>query len=185
MILCDHQIEKEIHEGSLVSPYNPEQLGPASYDFLLGQSFLMIETGAWVPIDVQRETPMRRTFVGRDDPGAHLVLPPDGFVLGETYEYVRIPPYLAGRMEGKSSLGRLGLMVHSTAGFFDPGFEGIGTLEIHNVSGRPWLLRPGMRICQMAFFQMSREPLRPYGTDGVGKYQGQASVTGSKSHESE
>lgn len=159
-----------------IEPYDPTQLQPASYDLTLGREFLIPNPDV-AEIDVADVPRGHTTPLRVDNDG--IILEPGEFVLACTRETVKIPSMLLGRVEGKSSLGRLGLIVHITAGFIDPGFHGQITLEVVNLA--PWdiTLYPGMRIAQIAFSRLSSAPLRVYG--GVGNhYQGQTGAVESR-----
>lgn len=174
-MLADHQIRHEIEEGGdiYVSPYNPTLVQPASIDLRLGSEFIRYVQSD-VPIDPAVPEEAQRVSFETD----RLVLRPGEFVLGTTMEWIGIGPKTAARVEGKSTLGRLGLIVHSTAGFVDPGFKGNITLEMTNINSRPIILRPGMRICQIAFYRMDAPVERAYGHDKLGShYNNQTGVT--------
>lgn len=157
MILSDGTIESEVFEGGLkIEPFNFAQLQPASYDLKLG--------------DIYGQSEYKEYWLG-----------PKEFILASTLERVALPNYLVGRIEGKSSLARRGLIIH-TAGFVDPGFEGQLTLEITNLSDEAQSLIYGMLIAQVAFQQLDRPARRPYGHPDLGShYQGQTGATPSKS----
>lgn len=175
--------ESEAHR--LVVDPVPEdvQFQPASLDLRLGPGFRVYKTplrGALgvMPLDPRTAHPME-WLEGNDD--ASFIVEPGAFVLGTTVERVRIPRQIVARVEGKSSLGRLGLIVHATAGFIDPGFEGNITLEMYNLAPRPILLSAGMRICQLSFDKVEGTVERPYGHPALkSKYQGQTGVTPSR-----
>lgn len=173
-MLIDYHIEQAMREGSLlVEPYDRKNLGPASYDLTLDKLFRRPTWGV-EDLDVADLQPGHTTLVENsvDHEGNDvIVLNPGDFLLGTTVEVVRLGRNVAARVEGRSSVGRLGLLVHTTAGFIDPGFEGQITLELYNCS--PWTiaLRPGMRIAQLAFTRCSGPAERPYGARG--HYQGQ------------
>lgn len=171
MFLSDRDIEEAVKEGHLViDPFDRERLQPASYDLTLDNEFLTITSGQGA-IDMKREVGMRRTTLM---PGEIFQLPSLGFALASTREQVHLDSSMIGRLEGKSSLGRLGLTAHVTAGFFDPGFEGYPTLELFNATPYPMWLYPGMPICQMSFAFLFNKSTAPYGSDKFGsKYQGQ------------
>lgn len=149
-----------------------KQLQPASVDLRLGTKFLRFN-GMKQTVDLANREAAMVTATHKDS--YHLY--PGGFVLATTIERVTLGSGVVGKVEGKSSLGRLGLTVHVTAGFVDPGFDGTITLEMHNVSPNPIILRPGLAICQIAFFEMKTPCERPYGSPGLGsRYQGQDTV---------
>jgi dCTP deaminase len=155
---------------------------PSSIDVRLDRFFRVFENHRYPHIDpsVEQSDLTREVEAIGDEP---FVLHPGEFVLGSTYEVVTLPNNVAARLEGKSSLGRLGLLTHSTAGFIDPGFSGHVTLELANVATLPILLYPGMKIGQVCFFQMTSEAEYPYGSSVYGsRYQGQRGPTPSRSH---
>lgn len=173
MILPDH----EIRTLGIV-PFTEGNLQPASYDMTLSPHFLSFNEQL-THIDPKEDiTSYMDHYYVTDDPGC-IVLHPGELLLGATIERVHVPQDIVGRVEGKSSLGRLGLLIHSTAGFIDPGFEGTITLELVNVSGRPIKLYPGMKICQISFMAMTARALLTYGQRD-NKYQGQSLPTPSK-----
>ncbi|USC17054.1 dCTP deaminase [Rhodococcus sp. 11-3] len=180
MLLSDRHIREAIDRGRIqLYPFDPDLVQPSSVDVRLGSEFRALNRGhiAIDPMDL----PDDLTYpVGLEvDEGFWLA--PGDFALGSTLEVVKLPDYLAARFEGKSSLGRLGLMTHVTAGFIDPGFVGQVTLELANVTPMPILLRPGMKIGQLCFIQMSGPAERPYGSEGLGsKYQSQMGPTASQ-----
>lgn len=156
----------------IVEPFNHERVQPASYDLALGQDFIRFSAQSWHVIDLanmEDESPRKVHF---DD---QFVIEPGEFVLGLTEEIVRVPDNMVGRLEGKSTIGRVGLLIHVTAGFVDPGWEGRLTLEIYNVRRVPIVLRPGLPICQMSWAYME-PPDKPY----AGRYQGADTVESSK-----
>lgn len=163
-----------------IDPFNPEQVQPASYDLTLGDTFLFYEehkTVAYDPIeDDQLAILSKKKFVDGDV----CVLHPQEFILGTTAEKVSLSRNVAGTLMGKSSLGRVGLIVHATAGFIDPGFQGKITLEITNISPVPLILTPGMLIAQIAFYRLTESTKQPYGSWELGsKYQNQDDVEAS------
>lgn len=165
MLLPDHRIAARIADKSLtVSPYDPARLQPASLDLTLDRFVRIPRMSAYMVIDVA-DVPADHTVL-KEMPEHGWLLHPGDFLLGCTDELVGMPADLAARVEGKSSLGRLGLIVHATAGFIDPGFRGQITLEISNIS--PWVLRlrPSMPIAQLALIPMAAEPDRLYGQAG-------------------
>lgn len=178
-LLSDHGIRKGMEDGDLsITPFDPHHLNPSSYDLTLHSLVRVMRPGRDVidTRDVAAGGPYTfQTSISEED---GFVIAPGMCVLGSTVERITISSDLAGRMEGKSSLARLFLVVHSTAGFFDPGWDGEGTLEIINHSPRPIRLWPGMRIAQMAFFRMAGRPDRGYGQQG--HYQGQVGPTESR-----
>ena len=180
MILSDRSIREAIASGRLgVDPYDPALVQPSSIDVRLDGKFLVFRNTKRAYIDVKQpaEDLMEMIEVGPDEP---MFLHPHEFVLGNTVERVRIADDLVGRLEGRSSLGRLGVVIHSTAGFLDPGYEGHITLEISNLANLPVALYPRMRIGQISFVQMTTAAEHPYGPDRRSKYQGQALPTASR-----
>ncbi len=182
VLLSDRDIRAQIESGRVaLEPYEPEMIQPASIDVRLDRYFLLFDNHRYQVIDPAAEQPdlTHQVHVDGDDP---LVLHPGQFVLGSTYEQVTLPADVSARLEGKSSLGRLGLLTHSTAGFIDPGFTGHVTLELSNVATLPILLWPGMKIGQLCFFQLSSPAQEPYGSTRSGsRYQGQRGPTASRS----
>jgi dCTP deaminase len=181
VILSDRSLREAIAAGRLViDPLDDDAIQPSSIDVRLDNRFRVFYTARHPYIDVKQ--PMEDlTELVEVKPDDAFILHPGEFVLGSTLEQVGIPDDLAARLEGKSSLGRLGLMTHSTAGFLDPGFTGHVTLELSNVANLPITLYPGMRIGQIAVFQLTTAAERPYGSRGVGsKYQGQRGPTPSR-----
>ncbi|WFG43926.1 dCTP deaminase [Pseudonocardia alni] len=181
MLLSDGDLRKDIESGRLVlDPWDVEMLQPSSVDVRLDRYFRVFQNSRYTHIDPSRQQDELTTPVETPD-GESFVLHPGEFVLGSTFERVGLPDDLAGRLEGKSSLGRLGLLTHSTAGFIDPGFTGHITLELSNVANLPITLWPGMKIGQLCLFRLSSPAERPYGTEGVGsRYQGQRGPTPSR-----
>lgn len=181
MLLSDDHLQRALDLGELgVAPTTPELLQPASIDVRLGRRFgLMVppELGAIDPSQAQPEL-FRQIDVPRGEP---FVLRPRGFALATTFERITLGSNLAARIEGKSSLGRLGYRVHSTAGFLDPGFDGPVTLELSNDGVVPILWWPGMAVGQLCVFRLSSRPRRIYGDPGLGsRYQGQQGPTASR-----
>lgn len=184
-LLSDRDIGDFINQGRIgVDPYDPALLQPASLDVRLDNIFLLFDNHRYAAIDPSVEMPglTRRHEVAEGEP---LVVHPGEFVLGSTLERVELPGTVAARLEGKSSLGRLGLLVHATAGFIDPGFEGTITLEISNVASLPIKLWPGMKIGQLCFLGLSSVPDGLYGESRyASRYQGQDGPVASRSFES-
>jgi dCTP deaminase len=161
---------------SLVTPFDPECVGPASIDLHLSQEFAVPDANAKLAyIDLEHQVSFTRPIVNVT-PEEGFVLHPGEFVLGVTSEQVNLPSNIVGRIEGKSSLGRLGLMVHVTSGFIDPGFRGCLTLQMTNVLRVPIVLRPSKRICQVVFAYLNSPAMNPYG----GNYQDSEGVVASK-----
>ena len=182
MLLSDRDLRQAISSGRLgLSPYDETMLQPASIDVRLDRAFLVFESHRAAHIDPAAEQPDLTRLVEPAE-GEPFVLHPGEFVLASTYERVRLPDDLAARLEGKSSLGRLGLITHSTAGFIDPGFDGHVTLELSNLATLPLLLWPGMKVGQLCVFQMTGAAEFPYGSVERGsRYQGQRGPTASRS----
>ncbi len=167
-----------------MEPYDPQMVQPSSIDIRLDRYFRLFDNHKYPFIDPAAEQPELTRMV-QADPEEPFVLHPGEFVLGSSYEQVGLPDDIAARVEGKSSLGRLGLLTHATAGFVDPGFVGHVTLELSNVATLPIKLWPGMKIGQLCFFQLSSPAEFPYGATVYGShYQGQRGPTASRSHHS-
>ncbi len=183
MLLSDRDIRAEVGAGRVVlDPYEPDLIQPSSIDVRIDRYFRLFDNHKYAVIDPAQDQPDLTRLVAVEA-GEAFVLHPGEFVLGSTYERVTLPDDVAARLEGKSSLGRLGLLTHSTAGFIDPGFVGHVTLELSNVATLPILLWPGMKIGQMCFFRLSSPSERPYGSGAAGsRYQGQRGPTASRSH---
>jgi dCTP deaminase len=182
MLLSDRDIRAEVDGGRVVlEPYEPAMVQPSSVDVRLDRFFRVFENHRYPHIDPASEQPDLTRLV-EAEPGEPFVLHPGEFVLASTYEVVTLPDDVAARLEGKSSLGRLGLLTHSTAGFIDPGFSGHVTLELSNVATLPIMLWPGMKIGQLCFFRLSSPAEHPYGSAKHGsRYQGQRGPTPSRS----
>ena len=182
-VLSDRDIRAEIERGRVViEPYHPGDLQPSSVDLHLDRSFRVFRNNRYAYIDVRTSQPELTELLHVDEDEA-FILHPGEFVLGQTLEWVELPDDLVARLEGKSSLGRLGLLIHSTAGYVDPGWKGNLTLELSNVANLPIALYFGMRIGQISFFRMSSPVERPYGSAELGsKYQGQREPTESAFH---
>ncbi len=183
MLLSDRQILEEFASGQqLLDPWDIGALQPASVDVRLDHRFRTFANNRATHIDpADMQAPMCQPVEVL--PGERFVLHPGEFALGCTYERLRLPQHLAARLEGKSSLGRLGLATHVTAGFIDPGFVGQLTLELSNVSTLPIVLWPGMKIGQVCFLALTSPVQHPYGTIGLGShYQGQDGPTPSRSY---
>jgi len=181
MVLSDHTIREEIEAGKiLIDPYEPSLVQPSSVDLRVDSSYRVFNNSRYPFIDV-REPMEDLTTLVRPEEGEPFILHPGEFVLGQTLERVTLPNDLVARLEGKSSLGRLGLLIHSTAGFVDAGFSGNLTLELSNVANLPITIYHGMPIGQLSFMRMDRPVDSPYGSDRNGsKYQGQAEPTASR-----
>lgn len=184
MLLSDRDIRAELDAGRVaLDPYDAQMVQPASIDVRLDRWFRLFDNHRYSVIDPSQaqEDLTHLVDVGPDEA---FVLHPGEFVLGSTYERVTLPDDVAARLEGKSSLGRLGLLTHTTAGFIDPGFTGHVTLELSNTATMPILLWPGMKVGQLCFFRLSSPALAPYGQGASGsRYQGQRGPTASRSYQ--
>jgi dCTP deaminase len=179
MILSDRTIREQIDAGRIViDPFDPSSVQPSSVDLHVDNQFRVFANSRYPFIDVKQEMPDLTELVEVNADEA-FILHPGEFVLGSTAERVGIPNDLVARLEGKSSLGRLGLLIHSTAGYVDPGWDGHLTLELSNVANLPITLYPGMKIGQISFFMLTTEADVPYGSAG-NKYQGQRGPTPSR-----
>ena len=182
MLLSDRDIRAELDQQRIrLEPDDRAMIQPSSVDVRLDRAFRLFDNHKYPFIDPAEEQPdlTRLIEVGTDEP---FVLHPGEFVLGATFELVTLPTDIAARLEGKSSLGRLGLLTHSTAGFIDPGFSGHVTLELSNAATLPIKLWPGMKIGQLCFFRLSSAAENPYGsTQYSSRYQGQRGPTASRS----
>jgi dCTP deaminase len=185
MLLSDRDLIAEIKAGRLaLEPFEPSLVQPSSIDVRLDRWFRVFNNTKYTHIDPSKQQDDLTSLVEAPD-GEPFVLHPGEFVLGSTLEVVTLPDDLAGRLEGKSSLGRLGLLTHSTAGFIDPGFSGHVTLELSNVANLPITLWPGMKIGQLCLFRLSSPATHPYGSSVYGsRYQGQRGPTPSRSWQS-
>ncbi|PRX92121.1 dCTP deaminase [Allonocardiopsis opalescens] len=183
MLLSDRDIKDQIAAGRVViDPFDPAMVQPSSIDVRLDRYFRVFENHRYPHIDPAEEQPdlTRMVEPKGDEP---FILHPGEFVLASTYEVLTLPDDLASRLEGKSSLGRLGLVTHSTAGFIDPGFSGHVTLELSNVATLPMKLWPGMKIGQLCLFRCSSPAEFPYGSAVYGsRYQHQRGPTPSRAH---
>ena len=180
MILSDATIRRLLGEGRIeIDPYDESLLQPASVDVRVDRWFRVFRNSRYPYIDVTQEQEELTELVEIDDE-TPFILHPGEFVLGSTLERVRLPDDLVARLEGKSSLGRLGLLIHSTAGFIDPGFGGNITLELSNVANLPITIYHGMPIGQISFMRMDQPVERPYGEEAGSKYQGQTEPTPSR-----
>jgi len=182
VLLSDRDITRQLDEGRIrLEPWTPEMLQPSSVDVRLDRVFRVFENHKYPHIDPAEDQPelTREVIPEGDEP---FILHPGEFALGSTYEVVGLPDDLAARVEGKSSLGRLGLLTHATAGFIDPGFVGHVTLELANVATLPIKLWPGMKIGQLCFFRLTTPTEHPYGSQAYGsRYQDQRGPTPSRS----
>jgi dCTP deaminase len=174
VILSDRTIKEELAAGRIViEPLDESCIQPSSVDLHIDGSFRVFRNHTMGIIDVKTDTSGLTELV-EIEPDGVFILHPGEFVLGTTLERVALPDDLVARLEGKSSLGRLGLLIHSTAGFVDAGWDGQLTLELSNVASLPITLYPGMKIGQISFIQMTTAADHPYGSGEVGsKYQGQ------------
>ena len=181
MILSDRDIRQAIKDGRVgIDPFDEGDVQPSSIDLHVDKLFRTFHNHRFPHIDVKQPMENLTELVQVADDEA-FILHPGEFVLGSTSEYVKLPDDLVARLEGKSSLGRLGLLIHSTAGYVDPGFEGHLTLELSNVANLPITIYPYMKIGQISFFQLTSAAENPYGSGRVGsKYQGQRGPTPSK-----
>jgi dCTP deaminase len=181
VILSDRDIRKQIESGRLlIEPFDPDMVQPSSVDLRVDKTFRVFANTRYPYIDVMNPMDDLTEPVEVKE-GEAFILHPGEFVLGSTLESVTLPDDLVARIEGKSSLGRLGLLIHSTAGFVDAGWSGHLTLELSNVANLPITIYPGMRIGQLCLFEMTSPAERPYGERG--KYQGQRGPTPSKFYE--
>jgi dCTP deaminase len=181
MVLSDRTIRRMIAEERIgIAPYDPGLLQPSSLDVRVDRYFRVFRNSRYPFIDVKQAQEELTELVEIDDE-TPFILHPGEFVLGSTLERVRLPDDLVARLEGKSSLGRLGLLIHSTAGFIDPGWDGHVTLELSNVANLPITIYFGMKIGQLSFMELSEPAAAPYGSAGLGsKYQGQRGPTPSR-----
>ena len=181
MVLSDRTIRRLLDEGRIeIDPYDEALLQPSSVDVRVDRYFRVFRNSRYPYIDVKQEQEELTELVEIDDE-TPFILHPGEFVLGSTLERVRLPDDLVARLEGKSSLGRLGLLIHSTAGFIDPGWDGHVTLELSNVANLPITIYYGMKIGQLSFVQLTEPAETPYGAGGLGsKYQGQQGPTPSR-----
>ena len=183
MLLSDRDIKSELSSGRVVlEPYDEAMVQPSSVDVRIDRWFRLFDNHRYPVIDPSQDQPdlTRLVEVAKGEP---FVLHPGEFVLASTFEVVTLPDDVAARLEGKSSLGRLGLLTHSTAGFIDPGFSGHVTLELSNMATMPVQLWPGMKIGQLCFFRLSSSAEHPYGSARYGsRYLGQRGPTASRSH---
>jgi dCTP deaminase len=180
-VLSDGTITRLVEEGRIrIDPWDPALVQPASVDLRLGDTFRVFNNHRVTSIDL-REMPGNLTEEVRVEEDQSFVIHPGEFCLGRTLEWVELPDDIVARIEGKSSLGRLGLIVHATAGFCDPGWKGTLTLELNNLTRVPIKLYPGLLIAQLSFMTLDAPALRPYGSEQLGShYQGQREATESR-----
>ena len=180
MVLSDRTIRRLLGEGRIeIEPYDESLLQPSSVDVRVDRYFRVFHNARYPFIDVRKPQDDLTELVEVDT--EPFILHPGEFVLGSTLERIRLPDDLVARLEGKSSLGRLGLLIHSTAGFIDPGWDGHVTLELSNVANLPITIYRGMKIGQLSFVQLTEPAESPYGSGGLGsKYQGQKGPTPSR-----
>jgi dCTP deaminase len=183
VIFSDRTIRESVASGRIIiDPYDIDMVQPSSVDLRCASVFRVFENHKYPLIDPKADQDDLTTSIeaADDEP---FILHPGEFVLGSTLEIVGLADDIVARLEGKSSLGRLGLLIHSTAGFIDPGFKGQVTLELSNVANLPIAIYPGMKIGQVSFYQLSTPAEHPYGSPGAGsKYQGQSGPTPSRVH---
>ncbi len=185
-VLSDGTILELVDAGRIrIDPWDPAHVQPASVDLRLGDSFRVFHNHRTTAIDLRRPpTNLTEEVVATAEEG--FVIHPGEFCLGRTHEWVELPDDIVARIEGKSSLGRLGLIVHATAGFCDPGWKGTLTLELNNLTRVPIKLYPGLLIAQLSFMTLDRAAERPYGSADLGShYQGQVAATESRYAERE
>jgi dCTP deaminase len=183
VLLSDRDIRSEIDSGRVkIEPFEASMVQPSSIDVRIDRFFRLFDNHKYSVIDPSEEQP-ELTHLIEVKPDDAFVLHPGEFVLASTYELVTLPDDVAARLEGKSSLGRLGLLTHSTAGFIDPGFSGHVTLELSNVATLPIKIWAGMKIGQLCFFRLSSAAEHAYGSEHYGsRYQGQRGPTPSRSY---
>jgi dCTP deaminase len=181
VVLSDRTIRRLLEEGRIgIDPYDEALLQPSSVDVRVDRLFRVFHNARYPYIDVKKPQEELTELVEIED-DQPFILHPGEFVLGSTLERLRLPDDLVARLEGKSSLGRLGLLIHSTAGFVDPGWDGHVTLELSNVANLPITIYYGMKIGQLSFVQLTEPAVSPYGSAGLGsKYQGQRGPTPSR-----
>jgi dCTP deaminase len=182
VVLSDRTIRRLLEGGRIgIDPFDASLLQPSSVDVRVDRFFRVFHNARYPFIDVKEPQEELTEEVTIDDDGKPFILHPGEFVLGSTLERITLPDDLVARLEGKSSLGRLGLLIHSTAGFIDPGWDGHVTLELSNVANLPITIYYGMKIGQLSFVQLSEPAETPYGSGALGsKYQGQRGPTPSR-----
>ncbi len=184
MVLSDRSIREEIdRERIVIRPLDAGDIQPASVDVHLDRQILVFRNSRRPYIDVRQDVEdLTESVMIEDD--VPFILHPGEFVLGGTLEHIEVPDDLVARLDGKSSLGRIGLLIHSTAGYVDPGWKGKLTLELSNVATLPLTLYGGMKIGQISFLRLTTRADNLYGSKALGsKYQGQASPTASRAHQ--
>jgi len=183
MLLSDRDIKAELDAGRIgLDPLDRSMIQPSSMDVRIDRFFRLFDNHKYPFIDPAEDQPELTRLIEVTEPDRPFILHPGEFVLGSTFELITLPDDIAARLEGKSSLGRLGLLTHSTAGFIDPGFSGHVTLELSNVATLPIKLWPGMKIGQLCFFRLSSPAEKPYGSsEYASRYQGQRGPTASRS----
>ena len=180
-VLADRDINAAIERGEIVvRPFDPRDVQPASVDLHLDRKFRVFRNNRYPYIDLRQPQPdLTELLEIRDE--EPFILHPGEFVLGQTLEWVEIPNDLLAHLDGKSSLGRVGLLIHSTAGYVDPGWKGTLTLELSNVANLPITIYHEMKIGQISFMRMTEPASAPYGSSALGsKYQGQRGPTPSR-----
>lgn len=183
MILSDRSIREALEAGRIeIDPLDDSCIQPSSVDLTMDRYFRVFRNHTTGVIDVKENLEDLTELIEiPSDSDQAFMLHPGEFVLGSTAERIKLPADMVGRLEGKSSLGRLGLLIHSTAGFIDAGWDGHVTLELSNIATLPITLYPGMKIGQISFLTMTSEADVPYGSSGIGsKYQGQRGPTPSR-----
>ena len=179
MILSDWDILQRLEKGEIkIEPFDSSCLQPSTVDLHLSEEVRVFDNWQIGVVDVKEKTdPSRLVRI----PKGGFIVHPGEFLLGATVEKITLPSDIAAKLEGRSSLGRLGLIVHATSGYVDPGFSGWLTFELSNISRLPIKVYAGMKIAQICFFQMTNKVLHPYGSKNLGsKYQGQKGPTSSK-----
>ncbi len=184
MVLSDRSIRQELDQGRIViNPLDASDIQPASVDLHLDRKVLVFSNSSRPYIDIKQSLEQLTEMVELED-DSPFILHPGEFVLGSTKENIELPEDLVARLEGKSSLGRIGLVIHSTAGFVDPGWKGHLTLELSNLARLPITLYYGMKIGQISFLRLTTAAERLYGSQDLGsKYQGQTEPTASRIHQ--
>lgn len=184
MVLSDRTIKEELASGNIIiNPLDENCIQPASVDVHLDRRLLLFRNSRRAYIDIREDMSDLTDLVTIED-NKPFVLHPGEFVLASTLEYIELPSYLVARLEGKSSLGRIGLLIHSTAGYVDPGWKGHLTLELSNVANLPVTLYYSMKIGQISYLRLTTEADNPYGSPNLGsKYQGQTDPTASRMHQ--